>query len=380
MNEDNNDFQNKMKEIANSLSNDSIEQLLSYYENENKPKKEIDNDINKKEISNAIEQKDTNKIVEERKQEIKDIVQQLNIPKENIASKSEINKIEKDEETIEAKEEDIKEIEETIDNTEKLHEEIVEKKQELEKGLIELNNIETNIVESMEEDKDLFTETKTEKDTINAMEQIATSTTYSTNLLNYTDPKVSENQFKLFIIAQCKRELYKILEYSKILDKLEERFKQVYIDRIDELSDGTIVSLMQLMLDKIDRGNELINSVIKDKDITNVLIINQQNNSVNNISDLTKDKLLQTLYKSSELHDEAPSASRAKVVEVVTNILKDEADEDKYKESNTTIVNEPSNIDNPIATQPILSKETNSQIINDDLDRRLAELQKQNNQ
>lgn len=380
MNEDNNDFQNKMKEIANSLSNDSIEQLLSYYENENKPKEEINNDINKKEISSAIEQKNTNKIVEERKQEIKDIVQQLNIPKENIASKSEINKIEKDEETIEAKEEDIKEIEETIDNTEKLHEEIVEKKQELEKGLIELNNIETNIVESMEEDKDLFTETKTEKDTINAMEQIATSTTYSTNLLNYTDPKVSENQFKLFIIAQCKRELYKILEYSKILDKLEERFKQVYIDRIDELSDGTIVSLMQLMLDKIDRGNELINSVIKDKDITNVLIINQQNNSVNNISDLTKDKLLQTLYKSSELHDEAPSASRAKVVEVVTNILKDEADEDKYKESNTTIVNEPSNIDNPIATQPILSKETNSQIINDDLDRRLAELQKQNNQ
>lgn len=379
MNEDNNDFQNKMKEIANSLSNDSIEQLLSYYENENKPKEEIDNDINKKEISNAIEQKDTNKIVEERKQEIKDIVQQLNIPKENIASKSEINKIEKDEEITEAKEEDIKEIEETIDNTEKLHEEIVEKKQELEKGLIELNNIETNIVESMEEDKDLFTETKTEKDTINAMEQIATSTTYSTNLLNYTDPKVSENQFKLFIIAQCKRELYKILEYSKILDKLEERFKQVYIDRIDELSDGTIVSLMQLMLDKIDRGNELINSVIKDKDITNVLIINQQNNSVNNISDLTKDKLLQTLYKSSELHDEAPSASRAKVVEVVTNILKDEADEDKSKESNT-IVNEPSNIDNPIETQPILSKETNSQIINDDLDRRLAELQKQNNQ
>lgn len=380
MDEDNNnDFQNKMKEIANSLSNDSIEQLLSYYENENKPKEEINNDINKKEISNAIEQKDTNKIVEERKQEIKDIVQQLNIPKENIASKSEINKIEKDEETIEAKEEDIKEIEETIDNTEKLHEEIIEKKQELEKGLIELNNIETNIVESMEEDKDLFTETKTEKDTINAMEQIATSTTYSTNLLNYTDPKVSENQFKLFIIAQCKRELYKILEYSKMLDKLEERFKQVYIDRIDELSDGTIVSLMQLMLDKIDRGNELINSVIKDKDITNVLIINQQNNSVNNISDLTKDKLLQTLYKSSELHDEAPSASRAKVVEVVTNILKDEADEDKYKESNT-IVNEPSNIDSPVATQPILSKEVNSQTINDDLDRRLAELQKQNNQ
>ena len=380
MDEDNNnDFQNKMKEIANSLSNDSIEQLLSYYENENKPKEEINNDINKKEISSAIEQKNTNKIVEERKQEIKDIVQQLNIPKENIASKSEINKIEKDEEITEVKEEDIKEIEETIDNTEKLHEEIVEKKQELEKGLIELNNIETNIVESMEEDKDLFTETKTEKDTINAMEQIATSTTYSTNLLNYTDPKVSENQFKLFIIAQCKRELYKILEYSKILDKLEERFKQVYIDRIDELSDGTIVSLMQLMLDKIDRGNELINSVIKDKDITNVLIINQQNNSVNNISDLTKDKLLQTLYKSSELHDEAPSASRAKVVEVVTNILKDEADEDKSKESNT-IVNEPSNIDNPIETQPILSKETNSQIINDDLDRRLAELQKQNNQ
>ena len=44
-----------------------------------------------------------------------------------------------------------------------------------------------------------------------------------------------------------------------------------YIDRLDELSDGMIVSLMQIVLEKIDRGNELINSVIKDKDITNVL-------------------------------------------------------------------------------------------------------------
>lgn len=372
------DFQNKMKEIANSLSNDSIEQLLSYYENENKPNDTTD--TNKKEINNIKEdeqkQKDTNKLINERKEEIKEIVKQLEIPKEQLAIKSEINKIEKTEELVEAKKEDLKDIKETLSNTEKLHEEIVEKKQELEKGLIELNNMEADIVESIE-DKDSFIETKTEKDTINAMEQIATSTSYSSNLLNYTDPKVSENQFKLFIIAQCKRELYKILEYSKILDKLEERFKQVYIDRLDELSDGTIVSLMQLMLDKIDRGNELINSVIKDKDITNVLIINQQNNSVNNISDLTKDKLLQTLYKSSELHAEAPSASRAKVVEVVTNILKNEATEEETEEPDT-IVNEISNIDNPIAEEPILSEETNAQTINKDLDKRLAELQNQN--
>lgn len=372
------DFQNKMKEIANSLSNDSIEQLLSYYENENKPNDTTD--TNKKEINNIKEdeqkQKDTNKLINERKEEIKEIVKQLEIPKEQLAIKSEINKIEKTEELVEAKKEDLKDIKETLSNTEKLHEEIVEKKQELEKGLIKLNNMEADIVESIE-DKDSFIETKTEKDTINAMEQIATSTSYSSNLLNYTDPKVSENQFKLFIIAQCKRELYKILEYSKILDKLEERFKQVYIDRLDELSDGTIVSLMQLMLDKIDRGNELINSVIKDKDITNVLIINQQNNSVNNISDLTKDKLLQTLYKSSELHAEAPSASRAKVVEVVTNILKNEATEEETEEPDT-IVNEISNIDNPIAEEPILSEETNAQTINKDLDKRLAELQNQN--
>ena len=276
MQQDDKDFNDKMKDIANSLSNESIEQLISYYENNsNNVNNNLNNviDENKNIVNNIVNNKELienklNQVENELKEDQtnQNKVQQnssLKLPKVKIPIEEGPEVIENKEELIKEKENDIKQIKEAQTKTEELQKEINEKKEKLEEGLIELNNIENSIME----EKDPFVETKTEKDAINAMELIATNTSYSSGLLDYTDPKVSENQFKLFIIAQCKRELYKILEYSKMLDKLEARFKEVYIDRLDELSDGMIVSLMQIVLEKIDRGNELINSVIKDKDI-----------------------------------------------------------------------------------------------------------------
>ena len=389
MQQDDKDFNDKIKDIANSLSNESIEQLISYYENNsnetnNNPNNTVDN--NKNLVNNIVNNKDIieeklNKIENETKQEQEQQNQNkdLNLPKVKIPIEKGPEVIEDNKELIKEKENDIKQIKEAQTKTESLQKEINEKKEKLEEGLIELNNIENSIIE----EKDPFVETKTEKDAINAMEMIATNTSYSSGLLNYTDPKVSENQFKLFIIAQCKRELYKILEYSKMLDKLEARFKEVYIDRINELSDGMIISLMQVVLEKIDRGNELINSVVKDKDITNVLIINQQNNMVNSISNLTKDKLLQTLYKSSEAKAESPAASRAKVVEVVTNILKDEAVEENDENSKEAEVIDNDNIEeeedksNQEEKQDIKTEE---QKVTNEIDKKLAEMQRQKNE
>lgn len=389
MQQDDKDFNDKIKDIANSLSNESIEQLISYYENNsNETNNNLNNtvDNNKNLVNNIVNNKDIieeklNKIENETKQEQKQQNQNkdLNLPKVKIPIEKGLEVIEDNKELIKEKENDIKQIKEAQTKTESLQKEINEKKEKLEEGLIELNNIENSIIE----EKDPFVETKTEKDAINAMEMIATNTSYSSGLLNYTDPKVSENQFKLFIIAQCKRELYKILEYSKMLDKLEARFKEVYIDRINELSDGMIISLMQVILEKIDRGNELINSVVKDKDITNVLIINQQNNMVNSISNLTKDKLLQTLYKSSEAKAESPAASRAKVIEVVTNILKDEAVEENDENSKEAEVIDNDNIEEKEDNSNQEEKQdirTEEQKVTNEIDKKLAEMQRQKNE
>lgn len=166
-------------------------------------------------------------------------------------------------------------------------------------------------------------------DPMNAMELISKSPDYSDDLLKYVDPKISENQFKLFIIAQCKREMYKLVEYSKWLDIVEKRFKQISIDRADELSPGQIMSIIKFLKDNIQNSNDLINSVIKDKDVTNVLILNNQ---TNNIGDLTKSKLLETLYKASRDKDESPASSRSKVVEVVTEIFKDDMSGEEISE------------------------------------------------
>lgn len=160
-----------------------------------------------------------------------------------------------------------------------------------------------------------------ESDPLRAMELISTSADYSENLLKYADPKISENQFKLFIIAQCKREMYKLVQYSRWLDIMEKRFEQISINRANELSPGQVMSIIKFLKDNIQASNDMLNNVIKDKDITNVLIINSQ---TNNINDITKSELLQRLYKSSADKAESPAASRSKVVEVVTEILKDD--------------------------------------------------------
>lgn len=190
-----------------------------------------------------------------------------------------------------------------------------------------------------------------EEDPMSAMELISKSPDYSDDLLKYVDPKISENQFKLFIIAQCKREMYKLVEYSKWLDIVERRFKQISIDRSDELSPGQIMSIIKFLKDNIQSSNDLINSVIKDKDVTNVLILNNQ---TNNIGDLTKSELLKTLYKASTDKDESPASSRSKVVEVVTEIFKD----DLSSEEITEVVEELNKQDVPEETIPIEIPET----------------------
>ena len=115
----------------------------------------------------------------------------------------------------------------------------------------------------------------------------------------------------------------------------------------------------------------------------NVLIINQQNNSVNNISDLTKDKLLQTLYKSSEAKAESPAASRAKVIEVVTNILKDEAVEENDENSKEAEVIDNDSIEEEEDKSNQEEKQdigTEEQKVTNEIDKKLAEMQRQKNE
>lgn len=364
--QDNNNFDETIKNLANALDEESLQNIINQLSEEKKE----NNNVTIEPVSDSIANN-----AKETKAVLKEISKTIN--NENKTFQEEIKEFKEHEAKVETEEnetiEQPKQIEEIKEENKKSdkekHEELKkqykEKKEELQQNLSVIEETEKAITEQE------FEETHTEKDALAAMKLIASDPNYSEALLQYTDPKVSENQFKLFIIAQCKREIYKILKYSEYLDKLEDRFEKVYIDRLEELSDGMIVRLMQLVVDKIDRGNALINSVIKDKEITNVLVINQQNNTVNNISELTKDKLLQTLYKASQDKAELPSASRAKVVETVTNILKEATEEDiediKEDENNGYIIVNNEQQDN---LQPDEQRKL-------EIDKALSELQKQ---
>lgn len=349
--QNNDEFNDTIKNLASSLDSESLESLISQLSGD-KPKAQKKQPILSNELTKEAKEHEA-KVIQQEEQNKSGVNNNENKEKETVQTQPKENKDKQ-------KPNERKDV-----NKEKqdLKKEYKEKKEQMQEGLAVIEKEE----KALKAKTDNFVETFTEKDPLEAMRLIASNPNYSEALLQYTDPKVSENQFKLFIIAQCKREIYKILKYSEYLDKLEARFEELYIDRINELSDGMIIRLMQLVVDKIDRGNELINSVIKDKDITNVLIINQQNNNVNNISELTRDKLLQTLYKASQDRAESPSASRAKVIETVTDIWKEASDEDVLE-----------SLEEQEENQPIEAEVINEQSSElEEIDKALAQLQKQ---
>ena len=75
------------------------------------------------------------------------------------------------------------------------------------------------------------------------------------------------NQFKVFLVAQAKNELRRIVKLTQYLDKVEDQFIAVTTDLISEYPDNmTIVSeTMKALTACINRSNELISQVVSNE-------------------------------------------------------------------------------------------------------------------
>lgn len=149
------------------------------------------------------------------------------------------------------------------------------------------------------------------------MQNIADSN-FTETVQGLANSNVVKNQMKLFLISECKRELYKVVQYAKMLDVIEERFRERFINNINEVPDNQLPQLMQLMMGCIDRSNNLINSILKDEDVLNLLVI--QNNNFNKDEVMSSSRLLTKLYNS--IPDAVNSSDvRSKIVGEVVNII-----------------------------------------------------------
>lgn len=96
--------------------------------------------------------------------------------------------------------------------------------------------------------------------------------------LSKLNGKDTENQAKLFLIAQARNELKRIVKMTEYLDMLEQKFMNVVNTKLLEQPTNLnlILTAMEITTQSIDRSNNLINQILKDNSLQ-TLVLNTVN-------------------------------------------------------------------------------------------------------
>lgn len=82
------------------------------------------------------------------------------------------------------------------------------------------------------------------------------------------------NKAKLFVIAQACNELNRVIKLTNFLDELEEKFIDVVSTKLDESPQNLqlLTFAMEKITDSLNRSNQLITQILKDENLTSVII------------------------------------------------------------------------------------------------------------
>lgn len=146
----------------------------------------------------------------------------------------------------------------------------------------------------------------------------------------------TRNQMKLFILAQARSQLSKVLELNTKLDKWIDKYTEKADERMssEDVTPEEISVYMKQIMELIDRSNSMIKSVIGDEKLINLMYLDMSNNVTNNNGG--------SVITTSEI-DSSP-VSRNKIRTAVSSII---GAIDSYTDSsNEEIVEEVDNSNN----------------------------------
>ena len=107
---------------------------------------------------------------------------------------------------------------------------------------------------------------------LEAMEKIANNEQTIDDIRLLTSSKITD-QLKVFLIAQARNELSRVLKLTKFLDRVEDSF----MDKVNEGMDANELTLKQysdileVITSLLSRSNEIINNVLGDDSLTTIL-------------------------------------------------------------------------------------------------------------
>lgn len=149
-----------------------------------------------------------------------------------------------------------------------------------------------------------------------------------------------ENQAKLFLAAQARNELQRIIKLTEFLDKLEAKFINVVNKQMLEQPDNInlLVTSMNIITQSLERSNELVNNVLKDNSLQTLVLSN-----VN---------LIPGSEQTSMLSRKSRDAIRSVATRLITELQSDSiidvevnnSDEDTIVEINNNTTNSDSNL------------------------------------
>lgn len=160
-------------------------------------------------------------------------------------------------------------------------------------------------------DNNLIMDSPKEENRYDLMESIANSTVPSQTVADLVEKDKTVNQMKLFVLSEAKRELSRVIKLMKFLDKVEDAYQNKVDESLDKMSLYDYQQVISSITACINRSNTIINSVMKDNELMNILIYNENNinNSTTNI-----------IGSNNNLGLENPE-SRDRVTKAVANIL-----------------------------------------------------------
>ena len=138
-----------------------------------------------------------------------------------------------------------------------------------------------------------------------------------------------KQKLKIFLIAQAEAELNKVINYTKILDKIETTYQlrlQDYITQTDDTDKQVMITLsyaIETITRSLDRSQKMIEKITGNSDLFNLVFVD---NSVNKNVGIDNSVLLNT-------------QSRIKIREAVERVLASVKEEETFQTQVTEVEN-----------------------------------------
>lgn len=128
--------------------------------------------------------------------------------------------------------------------------------------------------------------------------------------------ETTKNQLRVFLVAQARRELERVIKLTLTLDKLQDKYQEKIEEYLENHDTEEAVVYLPIMIDTItkciNRSNDIISKVVGDDKIMNFQFISNDNKTINIDNSGTNNPM--------QINLEDP-ASRMKVREAVNAVL-----------------------------------------------------------